>query len=84
MDSLKEILSNKRPYYEFKVDPHVIRLIMDGQMPSQQVDDANHPLTDGIWTLCQKCWHFQPMQRPSMHGVIAELRVRSTGIGSQE
>ena len=72
MDSLKEMLSNKCPYHEFK-DPYVMHLIMDGQLPLQQVEGTAPPLIDGVWVLCQKCWHFQPMHRPSMHEVIAEL-----------
>ncbi|KAG8846295.1 hypothetical protein FRB96_002047 [Tulasnella sp. 330] len=65
-----EILSRKRPYWNMKM--HLLVALMRGIQPKPE----DHPaLTCGAtWSLLERGWHLDPMQRPSMAIVLRELK----------
>jgi son of sevenless len=66
----QEIMSGHVPYNEVTNDAAVMLRITLGHMPSRPGDSG---IADDVWGICEKCWHIDPEQRPSMHDVFLEV-----------
>ncbi|KAF8517673.1 kinase-like protein, partial [Hysterangium stoloniferum] len=61
-----EILTGKLPYSEISLDPAVMHLIMNGQIPSRPDASTASSLTEELWSICTRCWDPDPKKRPAM------------------
>lgn len=71
-----ELLSEKHPYPECKLDAQVIHRIVVQNVPPERPKNkaAEVWLSDDLWNLLQHCWHKDATGRPSMKEVSACAR----------
>ncbi|OCH95257.1 kinase-like protein [Obba rivulosa] len=64
------------PFANLKRDAHVIRDIIGKKVkPARpRTADAQRWITDGIWSVMQDCWQYDPKTRPSMSDVVRRIQ----------
>ncbi|KAL1691396.1 kinase-like domain-containing protein [Schizophyllum commune] len=65
-----ELMTEKQPYAEQKNGFAVIVDISTGKHPRRP-----EVITDGMWAILQRCWAFEPQDRPAMGEVAGWLEV---------
>jgi len=65
-----EVCSGKRPYHGCHYGRGVANIIRDGHRAFSRPLD----ISPELWCVIQKCWKFDPEERPDMHQVESELR----------
>ncbi|KAF8999165.1 kinase-like domain-containing protein [Cyathus striatus] len=75
-----EIFVGKVPFYQYVLDPAVMRQIMLGQRPLRPALDsapyAHWGLTGWIWTLIEECWREDPTTRLKASEVVDKISSR--------
>jgi hypothetical protein len=65
-----EVLSGRVPFAQ-DTDFIVIRKVSEGRCPERPLEGAS--FTDDLWKTLEKCWSFQPKDRPSVEAVLESL-----------
>jgi hypothetical protein len=68
--SHKQIFTGRLPFFMIKRDETVIFKVTNRNLPLREDYSEISP---EIWSLLEKCWQFDPVQRPSMQRVSFEL-----------
>ncbi|KLO08018.1 kinase-like protein [Schizopora paradoxa] len=74
--TILELITGKFPYDHIRSDSGVVTQIVKGKYPHTPVmeeSDANAGLKRFLWSLCLRCWHLEPQQRPSMEDIVKEI-----------
>jgi len=73
--AILELLTGKHPFADHRRDVQVIlSIVVQKQTPPRPVDDdASLWLSDGLWSLMQRCWHKDAQSRPSMAQVASHI-----------
>ncbi|KAG9312190.1 kinase-like domain-containing protein [Chiua virens] len=63
-----EIFSAKQPYHSLPNDAAVLIYVTkrNGRL---KYDDYKRDIREGLWSLLEKCWKQNPVERPSMHDI---------------
>ncbi|KAF8514557.1 kinase-like domain-containing protein [Hysterangium stoloniferum] len=64
-----EILTKKQPYSDILNDVAVLPQIMGGIIPRRPGGLAVPALTDELWSVCSRCWEFDPTKRPAIQEI---------------
>ena len=70
-----ETISGSPPFHEC-TDVTVFFKVLKGEHPSRGVE-----FTDGLWEILERCWVFQPNDRPRIEDVLQHLESVSNGLG---
>lgn len=70
---LYKVFTGKRPFSEFTT-PTIISKIMGGERPARSQKAQERGLTDLIWDVAVRCWHQDPLRRPTMMEVVRLVR----------
>jgi len=69
--TMLEALSGNIPYHYITSDMAVVsEVLLKGNLPKRP---ASSQITDQLWTLMEKCWSVDPLERPSMKEVLLSL-----------
>ncbi|KAG6905271.1 hypothetical protein DXG01_003775 [Tephrocybe rancida] len=72
-----EIFAGEVPFASITRDATVMYKVLLGQQPSRPaaalLSWSVWGLTDGIWSLMEKCWSIDPVKRPTIDIIIEEL-----------
>lgn len=68
--TIRQILTEKAPFFELLNDITVGIKVIGGDRPSQPEPGVCDPI---LWILLQNCWHQDPNTRPSIHQITYRL-----------
>lgn len=73
-----ELFTRKRPFDHLKNRAMIMYhiLLKERERPSDEMVCSR--LTDEWWSLCLSCWHRDPLLRPSMSGLVENIRALQT------
>ncbi|KAF7367942.1 Protein kinase domain-containing protein [Mycena sanguinolenta] len=69
-----ELLTEKLPFAELRLDSAVINEVLSGSRPSVTADCTNSPKQKRIWNLIQDCWRGKSEMRPTAAEIVQQLR----------
>jgi len=72
-----QIFTGERPFGHLPLEPMVILAIARGEKPSAQppgLEAFSRGFDEDLWALANRCWAFDPLERPKMKVVSAQLR----------
>jgi len=65
-----EILTGRLPFFQLKYQLAVIHFVAGGGRPTQE----RYPeINDNIWSVLERCWHTDPIRRPSVESLALSL-----------
>lgn len=68
-----EILTGNIPYSHIRRDVAVLTEIENSRTPPRPEAEVSREVSDGMWSLLQRCWGKDPKARPSMSYVRGQL-----------
>ncbi|KAH8104951.1 kinase-like domain-containing protein [Phellopilus nigrolimitatus] len=70
-----ELLTKQVPYSNIRVDPGIIRAMLEKTIPCnpEGLDDWK-VIDKKLWEFCKMCWVFNPVERPDMNQLSDELK----------
>lgn len=70
-----EVMTGLLPFHQLKRTPEVLIKMQQGERPPRPTDPEviARGLDDKLWNLITRCWHQDPMRRPTINQVLAEL-----------
>ena len=68
-----QAFTGRPPFSEFTA-PVITSRIIDGKRPARPQEAQKLGLTDSVWDTTVRCWHQDPIQRPTMMEVVRVLR----------
>lgn len=66
-----QILTDKLPFYEFRLTAPVVKKVIEGSRPTKPPAEPKLELSDGVWDVMCSCWSKKPSERPTV-GTVAE------------
>ena len=70
---LPQVFTGRHPFGELTT-PVIISKIMDGGRPARPQEAQGLGLTGSVWDMTVRCWHQDPVQRPTMTEVVRLTR----------
>ncbi|PFH48107.1 hypothetical protein AMATHDRAFT_6095 [Amanita thiersii Skay4041] len=69
-----ELFTCKRPFAEVRLDSAVMLQVLRGVRPRRP--DIDTGLNDSLWKLMGRCWHGEPVKRPTSKGLVHQVAIR--------
>jgi len=70
---LPKVFTGRHPFGELTT-PVIASNIVDGDRPARPHEAQEFGLTDSVWDMTVRCWHRDPVQRPTMTEVVGLAR----------
>jgi len=70
---LSKVFTGRHPFGGLTT-PVITSRIMDGGRPARPQEARELGLTDSVWDMTVRCWHQDPVQRPTMTEVVGLVR----------
>jgi hypothetical protein len=71
-----EVLSGRVPFYQHGKDS-IVRIVFGGQRPARPEGLEGVSFTDDVWAVLERCWTYQPSDRPGIEDVLQCLEEAS-------
>ncbi|KAI0081482.1 kinase-like protein [Panus rudis PR-1116 ss-1] len=68
-----EIYTRVHPFSYIPNHHKVIVRVLHGEHPKRPTADTGRAMSDDLWNLVSRCWSEEPLERPTMSLIVAEL-----------